>query len=1511
MTEQPRPDSTVPHAPTDNHADASTSHVQPRDPETLPALGALASSSFPGPAEGRLLIEEEIARGGMGAVLRGRDTELGREVAVKVILEKHRRHPEVVQRFIEEARVAGQLQHPGVVPVYELGQLSDQRPYFTMKLVAGQTLARLLHERALSGGVALASQGALPGPMQPRSLSDLPRFLKIFEQVCQTVAYAHSRGVIHRDLKPANIMVGAFGEIQVMDWGLAKVLAEGQERPSRGALTEICTARSVRSSPGAESSRGSVTEAGTVLGTVAYMAPEQARGEIDQLDERCDVFGLGAVLCEILTGQPPFTGKPESAERKSRQGDLADAFARLECCGSDPELIALAKRCLAPEPAARPRDAGVLAAELTGYLEGVETRLRRAELERAEAQVRATEERKRRRVQLGLAGVVVLLLVVGGSGAWFVQQQRQARASEIARQQQETDASAALAMAEARLLLDQARAAPLGDVARFREALAAARKGVELARTGGASPDVQRQAAEVVELIEPEVAATQRDRALLAALLEVRGPREGPKYLKDEQGLVTALTEPSADEQFATAFRVWGLDVDATPTLAAAALLQARPKAVVIEMIAALDEWASERRRQRHGGDRVQCLVDLAQELDQAPDSRSRELRLLLNRDNLGQERALGTLALALRPVPVPFDAGWGPDRIRLRRLAAQTDVAREPVLGLLTLVRALQVAGEHREAEEMLRAAVRARPQEVVLHHALGQLLEEQKRWRDAVESHSAARALRPDLGIHLAEALREDGRTDEAAALLQVLLREQPENPHLFNRLGYQLAQQGRYAEAAAAFLEATRLQPNEPTAHSNLAAALYYQGKVKEAEAPCREALRLRPRFATAYNNLGSALHGQRKFKEAAEAFRAVLQLQPDDPTAHNNLGNALRDQGKAVEAAAAYREALRLQPNLPEAHNNLGSLLRDGGRFREAEEACREAIRLKPDFPLAHFSLGGVLRDQGKLKEAVAAYREAIRLRPDYAKAYNNLGIILRVQGDLEAAVAAHREAIRLNPGLPEAHNNLGVALCQKGKFAEGEAAYREAIRLEPDHLSAHKNLARALSDQRKFQEAEAVYRAVLRLKPDDAESHNNLGRALGEQNRAREAEAAYREALRLNPDEPTAYYNLGNALRRQNKLKEAEAVFRDVLRFAPPGDPRGQGGLGAVLCDQGKLKEAEECLRGALRIQPVYRDAHFNLGVVLRKQGKLTESAAAYREAIRLQPSEPTAHINLGLGLYDQKKFDEAEAAFREVVRLRPSDPTTHYNLGNALAAQRKLPEAEAAFREALRRQPNYPEAHCNLGLCLGDQGRFREALEELRRGHELGSQSPNWRNPSDRWVVQCERLVELDRKLPAVLAGDADPMGNTERLELAGFCQHPAKRLHATAVRFVTEAFAADPKRADDLRTQSRYNAACSAVLAATGQAEDAKNLPDRVVLSLRRQALTWLRADLALHAKMAERDEARKAVQQRLMHWQKDPDLAGVRDPEALKSLPDGERAACAELWAEVAALLKKMELK
>jgi tetratricopeptide (TPR) repeat protein len=262
---------------------------------------------------------------------------------------------------------------------------------------------------------------------------------------------------------------------------------------------------------------------------------------------------------------------------------------------------------------------------------------------------------------------------------------------------------------------------------------------------------------------------------------------------------------------------------------------------------------------------------------------------------------------------------------------------------------------------------------------------------------------------------------------------------------------------------------------------------------------------------------------------------------------------------------------------------------------------------------------------------------------------------------------------------------------------------------------------------------------------------------------------------------------------------------------------------------------------------------------------------------------------------------------QKVISLEPSHFGAHCELGRLLREKGAHEDAVRSFREAIRAKPDDIWAHCDLGFAFRDQGQFAEALAALRRGHELGTKNPNWKQPSAQWVRECERLVELDQLLPAILQGDKQPANATERLELSHLCH--LKRWYAAAAKLAQEAFAAQLELANALKTSRRYNAACAAALAGSGQGEDAGKLSDAERTRWRKQALAWLRADLALLTQHLETNtpQARRFVQQTLKHWQRDADLAALRDLPALANLPADEQEACKQLWADAEALLAR----
>ncbi|MBI4613158.1 MAG: protein kinase [Planctomycetes bacterium] len=296
---------------------------------------------------GRYEILGTLGRGGMGEVLRVRDPEIGRELAAKILPTSAGGDERRVGKFLLEAQVTGQLEHPNIVPVHDMGVAPGRRVFFTMKQVRGRDLAKVL------AGVSGEEPWA-PG---------LLRRLDIFLKICDAVAFAHSRGVIHRDLKPANVMVGEFGEVLVMDWGLAKVrgqwpVVSGQEQREQE--------QDDRGRPTAPD----VTREGDILGTPAYMPPEQARGETQRLDERSDIYSLGAILYEMLALVPPFTGMPAVVLARVAEGSLAPPSRRAPEREIPRELESAVLTAMAKDPELRYPNVEALRADIEAFLAG-------------------------------------------------------------------------------------------------------------------------------------------------------------------------------------------------------------------------------------------------------------------------------------------------------------------------------------------------------------------------------------------------------------------------------------------------------------------------------------------------------------------------------------------------------------------------------------------------------------------------------------------------------------------------------------------------------------------------------------------------------------------------------------------------------------------------------------------------------------------------------------------------------------------------------------------------------------------------------------------------------------------------------------------------------------------------------------------------------------------------------------------------------------------------------------
>jgi serine/threonine protein kinase/Flp pilus assembly protein TadD len=894
---------------------------------------------------GRYPVLGLIGRGGMGAVYRALDTSLQRPLALKVLLPEHAHDDGLRQRFLNEARIMGRLQHPGIAPIHEIGVLPDGRPFFSMKQIQGQTFAALLHNRT--------------HPSQ-----DQPAMLGIFAQVCQTVGYAHSRGILHRDLKPDNVMVGAFGEVQVMDWGLAKELPRAWQDDAQD--TQVRPATVLPETEG--------TVAGTVMGTLAYMAPEQARGEMPNVDERSDVFGLGAILCEILTGQPPYRAV-RSTDRHAQavRADLAEALERLAVSGADMELVDLARQCLAPQRELRPVHAGAVAVALSRHETGMRLRLREAELERRAAEVKAGEERKRRNVGVALLALALLFVAAAGAAAVWYFQDRADRAEQESREvaernrldQERSRLAAAQALEKVKQdershHINKEVAAALDDAAQAKKEiddhLADAVLTSELLSDPASQWKGRLEFADMAWERASSVAGKGREGlsaslkirlAKMAAALAVGHAHwklaEELDQIRLQASLLVKgkLEDRSAAPRYQAFFNRLGLDVEhGDPEKAAVTVSSHRLRYV---LLAALDHWAEISRLKPEVLPRI---LEVSRKADPDPWR-----------------------------VQARDPAVWH-DVARLLRVAADVDPARHSPQVLILL--AWQMTDQ--DGAEFLRRAGVAHPRDFWLHFHRG------NRARDPAER----------------------------AGCFQVAVALRPDSAVAHFNLGVVLHDLKDVKAAAAAYRKAIALEPQLAVAHNNLGNALLVLGDRKGAEAAYRKAIECDDTLGIAYGNLARIVSDRGDTAGALPLFRKAAECDPNSAVAQADLGGALFYTGDLHGSIDALRKAVKLDPSFGLAQFNLGVALTSRGDLEEAVEVYRKAADRDPKNARIRCNLALVLQGLSDTDRAVEAFRDALARDPQMADAHTGLGIALRSAHALKESVEVLEAAAKRLP-----------------------------------------------------------------------------------------------------------------------------------------------------------------------------------------------------------------------------------------------------------------------------------------------------------------------------------------------------------------------------------------------------------------------------------------------------------------------------------------------------------------
>ena len=1309
-------------------------------------------------ADDKYQLQGEIARGGMGAILKGRDVDLGRSLAIKVLLDSHKDNPQIIQRFVEEAQIGGQLQHPGITPVYELGQFADQRPFFTMKLVKGKTLAAMLSER--------------------KDIFDRGKLLGIFEQICQTMAYAHSRGVIHRDLKPANIMVGAFGEVQVMDWGLAKVLESGGTADEKKARLQhanhsvIQTFRSDGSGPamvGTDPANAGETLAGSVMGTPAYMPPEQARGEVERLDERCDVFGLGAILCEILTGRPPyFDDNPREVLSLAQRGDLETAFKDLDICRADAELVEIAKESLAAKPTNRIRDAKILAERVSSYLEGVEAKLHETELARAKEATRAIEARKRQRVTMALAASILMTLGLG-TAAW-IWNQNQFNQRRMAATDQVNEA-----LGEARLQQGLAESAPLSKKAvELEKAIANASTANELAESDAVGKSLKESANELLVSLQQQLQSVQErnrlaeaDQKLKEKLEFIRLSHADGKRELDTRRSGKNFNTITTSRKYREAFREAGHDLAQAPETELVSWI--KDSEIRETLISSLDHWArclpAENRFKAYlpwtNATSWEEAVQIAKEL--RDNDRKNSIRWLhygpllamINDDdayrrccnemlaefgqNKGiyhQERICKTclikpgmidvndvpdrwetfLDLPSKPTAMKGWLPWGWNaRAMLAYRSGEFDKAKKyaeksmsfelagisDVLNQTVLALAEYQLGHREAAQSALKSAQSTFQSSLKVANDFHHDHVIARAWLKEAES-----TIRPN--VNPAEFVFDKiplKKADATRVTIRSLLTTGSIHERLFeianavdsNKFRKSVRVTLQESDVAALKqLAKTRIASEQPPETiTALANALREAEEIELAISILRNGQREHPGDFWINFELSRCLTLNDQLDEGIGFARTALGIRPTSVGAMWAVTSALIDADRDDEAMKQFESLLAKSDLSPSGYEGLASSMEQYGMHSSALLAINKALDLDPNNTFFLTRLSKFQSAIGNDEEALATIKRALKIDEKSGGAQSQHAILLWKLGREADAIKVARQCTEWFPDNGYFFNMLGTYLRQTGETEEAIKAYERAAVLSPGSENIRANLANAYSELGMLDES-------------------------GEQRRlAREGwatkEKVYRKTLGNDPKSSEAWYDLGYVLFQQRKIAEAAEAFEKAIEINDK-NAAWYYKYGHALRALDRNDDALKQWKKAVELSPELAKYHERVGRLLMEMDRNEEAVPFLQKAVELNPQYTPAKQKLASALQLAGKPTDALEIIRETVEQTPNNPQAHLRLAGELFKNGKLSESEQSVKNALALKPRQPEQYVYLlSQIQAAQGKTDEAIATIEK----------------------------------------------------------------------------------------------------------------------------------------------------------------------------------------------------
>ncbi|MCK6439982.1 MAG: tetratricopeptide repeat protein, partial [Planctomycetes bacterium] len=1146
-------------------------------------------------------VKREFARGGMGRIMIALDNAVGREVALKELLPRDQHTgsatpftPKPVadlaaERFLREARVTGRLEHPNIVPVYEVGERADGALYYTMKFVRGRTMSDRLREINEDKKLTPASR-----------LQERLKLLDAFVDICNAIAYSHARGVIHRDLKPQNVMMGEFGETVLIDWGLAHV--KGQRDDVADRIKHDVKALSLA---GDDDSK--LTLDGAVLGTPAYMPPEQARGEIEHVDERSDIYSLGAILYEILAGRPPYEGgnaRTVLAQVLDHAPPPITDFVK----DTPPELLAVVDKAMAREKDERFVSAREFAEEVQAFRDG---RALKAYHYSTVQRIKRFIARNKAAVAVG--AVAIALLIGGGVFAYanILEEKNEAdRQRTVAEEERkESDRNAAIAKESERIAKEQ-EAAALKERARAEENLQkyeqaeAEKKRIKEAQDAQRKDltDARKRAIGELEtailLLNPSARAENA-----SARIGARAAKRGAEITGDEkamndialrdllvligqqESLISLLTRPIVDtppdfippEKLQTeqenllawrtlAVRLATVNEDfalATFVLSGTGNLdESQAKELTVDIAV-----ARAARLNRHRTAITEALDDVRAGFGRPgrPQGSPMLDDYAIQLSGYREPQTLELLSEALKPYleRLAQDA-WGAqfsqserDELTLIcRVCGRLEMGKDAVAVLRPLMEQIT---DQSVAAECGVALCNTRHED-----AYGVLMAVRDKLGTGSSAWNRIRFYLPrvpnpvfvgepqtaDQFLERANALAESGKREEAIKDYSRAIALDPANYNHFNGRGNAYRDIGEFEKALADFDEVVRLLPEDPISFNNRGLALMGLKRYDEAIADFGKAIELNTWYSLPYNNRGILYLELGRIDEAVYDFDMAIACDSSSFTSYYNRGIAKMRRNEDELAEADFSECLEINPYYANAYLSRGITYLNRGKHSQAEQDFSRCIELDPGNLAAYYNRGLTYKAKYQYRDALDNFAQVLALNPAYIDAY-----IMRSQTNRESYM--YTEALEeCEKGLAAAPDNIPLIL-ERGAVHEAmedreaaEAGYTRAIEIDPTNRDAWYRRAAVRSFQGDFDGAIADYGQIVTLNPDDAYAIYLRAQCYVSLKDNQKALDELDRAIKVAPYSGYYYYARGNLLNAIGDIHGALSYWRKALEVEP-------------------------------------------------------------------------------------------------------------------------------------------------------------------------------------------------------------------------------------------------------------------------------------------------------------------------------------------------------------------------